>query len=65
MKTIDPSDYDYKNGLQQLQKTESKLGEKSTSVYSRLGTSTEDMYNTQTYKQYHGTEEPAPTPVPE
>lgn len=53
LKTIDPTDYDYKNGLQKLEQTEKKLGSKSTSIYSQhQNKSTQDLYKTETYKQY-------------
>ncbi|WP_281738560.1 LTA synthase family protein [Enterococcus dispar] len=53
LKELDPEKFSYKNGLDQLGKQESKLGNKSTSVYSEHGDkSTQDLYQTKTYKQY-------------
>ena len=53
LKELDPEKFSYKNGLDQLGKKESKLGNKSTSVYSEHGDkSTQDLYQTKTYKQY-------------
>ena len=53
LKPIDVSDYDYKDGLNQMEKIENKLGGKSTSLFDQKGKkSTQDLYKTETYKQY-------------
>ena len=53
LKELDPEKFNYKNALDQLGKQESKLGNKSTIVYSEHGDkSTQDLYQTKTYKQY-------------
>lgn len=46
-------DFDYKDSLSKLEEIEKKLGDKSTSVYSKNGgKSTEELYKTESYKQY-------------
>lgn len=46
-------DFDYKDSLSKLEEIEKKLGDKSTSVYSKNGDkSTEELYKTESYKQY-------------
>lgn len=55
LKPIDPTDYNYKNGLDQLKKIEEEKGDKSTSIYSEhQNKSTVDLYQTKTYQAYHG-----------
>ncbi|GCF95737.1 alkaline phosphatase [Enterococcus florum] len=66
LEPIDPADFDYKNALQRLQKAETKLGDKSTSLYSQHGNkSTVDLYKTQTYQQYQEPVQPTEQPAPE
>lgn len=53
LEAIDSSDYNYKNGLEQAEAIEKKLGADSTSLYSQNGNkSTQSLYNTKTYKEY-------------
>ena len=53
LKPIDASQYDYKDGLNKMEKIENKLGDKSTSLYDQNGKkSTQELYKTETYKQY-------------
>ena len=53
MKPIDASQFDYKDGLKKMEKTENKLGDKSTSLFDQKGKkSTQELYKTETYKQY-------------
>lgn len=50
--TIDPSKYSYLNQVDRLNETQTSLGDKSTSLYSKNGNkSTVDLFKTQTYKQ--------------
>lgn len=52
---VNPDDYNYKGSLDRLITEETKLGDKSTSVYSKNNNkSTVDLYKTETYKQYNG-----------
>ncbi|MGY3765147.1 LTA synthase family protein [Vagococcus vulneris] len=54
LKSVDPTKYDYKNGLQKMEKIEQEKGAKSTSVYSEHDNkSTIDMFETKTYLDYH------------
>ncbi len=56
LKPIDSTDFDYKNGLEQLLEKEKELGDKSTSIFSQNNNqSTKDLYETKTYQQLHGT----------
>lgn len=51
---VNPSDFSYKNILQQMMDKEYELGENSTSVFSQNGNQTTvDLYRTQTYQEYH------------
>ena len=53
LKPIDASQFDYKDGLNKMEKIENKLGDKSTSIFDQHGKkSTQDLYKTETYKQY-------------
>jgi lipoteichoic acid synthase len=53
LKPIDASQFDYKDGLKKMEKTENKLGDKSTSLFDQKGKkSTQELYKTETYKQY-------------
>ncbi len=55
LKEIDYSEFNYKTGLEQLQQAAQEAGKDSTSVLSKHdGQSTEDLYQTQTYKELHG-----------
>ncbi len=50
--TIDPSNYSYLNQVDRLNETQTSLGDKSTSLYSKNGNkSTVDLFKTQTYNQ--------------
>lgn len=50
--TIDASKYSYLNQVDRLNETQTSLGDKSTSLYSKNGNkSTVDLFKTQTYKQ--------------
>lgn len=50
--TIDPTKYSYLKQMDRLEAIEKKLGENSTSVYSKNGNkSTVDLFKTETYKQ--------------
>lgn len=50
--TIDPSKYSYLNQVDRLNETQTSLGDKSTSLYSKNGNkSTVDLFKTQTYNQ--------------
>lgn len=44
---VNPADYSYQNQIQQMEEIRNKLGDKSTSLYSKNGNkSTTDLYNT-------------------
>lgn len=50
--TIDPSKYSYLNQVDRLNETQTSLGDKSTSLYSKNGNkSTVDLFKIQTYNQ--------------
>ena len=45
--------FDYKNSVKTLNSIEKKLGDKSTSIYSKNGRqSTEELYKTKSFKEY-------------
>ncbi len=53
LEPVDATQFDYKDGLKKLQQVENKLGDKSTSIYDQNGKkTTQDLYKTETYKQY-------------
>ena len=54
LKPIDPSDFNYLNGLEKEEKVEKELGDKSTSIYSRNGDkSTIDLFKNYSYLDLH------------
>ena len=54
LKTIDPNDYSYVKGLQKAKAIEKKLGDKSTSIFSKNGDkSTKNLWKTETFKELH------------
>lgn len=58
LKPVNPADYDYKGGLEQLLEIEAQKGAKSTSVFSQHNNqSTMPMYETKSYKEYHGSDD--------
>lgn len=53
IKPVKTEDINYKNSIKDLTDIEKELGEKSTSVYSHNNQhSTEELYNTRSYKEY-------------
>ena len=54
LKTIDPNDFSYVKGLQKAKAIEKKLGDKSTSIFSKNGDkSTKNLWKTETFKELH------------
>lgn len=55
LEPVDPTTFDYKNGLDHLNEREKSLGDKSTSVFSQNnGQSTQSLYQTRTYQDING-----------
>ena len=53
-KKVNPADYNYSNGLKREKQIEKKLGDKSTSIFSKNGDrSTVDDYSTDAPEQNH------------